>query len=621
MRKALVLVLMLCFTSAAFGVELSTAKISAVTGVAETSKIDENKKQVWAPARVDLVLNQGDEIRTREGKVEITFEDGSKINLKENTSLTLDKLKDKDQTGDTFVKLWIGKIRSKFTIQKDDSTFQVQTKNIIAAVKGTDFSLDADSNGSDLVVFEGIVSMKDPVGKKEIFVKAGEKASFAGAFEGKPEEMSEEEKKKQDEEWQDKPKEEKKAEEKKEEEKVPENKASAAPVEPPKEEVKAPEKAGGAGEGFGGSFGAVSIDGKTYYMMSVLFELTLEKFGAGFDVRLLWNDDGIKEDDWQDWQKSVQNMFKYIRYGLKGDPLYIKLGVLSDSMLGHGFLVRRYSNIGIDLYKRTFGLELDIKQGAIGLEGLTNDVMKRRLYAGRLYMDVIPNFLQAGVSGVYDINPAEDKYQLVGTNRVALSESGPLVEYGADVGISLVKTPVLSALIYADYGVFRDGGEGFAAPGVMGKIAIFDYQFEYRSLQSNFVAGLIDYIYEDNRPVLLPAAGGPRLNGVFGQLGANPVPWLRLVAAYEQYEGSLPYVRGEACYKGNFIPKISEVAVGYEQKDIDVVTLKSSNTVAYGRVGMEMAPGVVFLFTMRQTYDPLLDVFKRSTMMAMQMKF
>ncbi|OGF45069.1 MAG: hypothetical protein A2452_00615 [Candidatus Firestonebacteria bacterium RIFOXYC2_FULL_39_67] len=618
MRKVLVLVLMFCLTTAAFAVELSTAKISAVTGVAETSKIDENKKQVWSPVKVDLVLNQGDEIRTREGKVELTFEDGSKINLKENTSLSLNKLKDKDQTGDTIVKLWIGKIRSKFTIQKDDSTFQVQTKNIIAAVKGTDFSLDADTNGSDLVVFDGIVSMKDPIGKKEIFVKAGEKASFAGAFEGKPEEMSKEEKEKQDEEWKDKPKEEKK-EEKKAEEKKDEEKKAEAPVVPPKEAAKAPENAGDAG--FGGSFGAVSIDGKTYYMMSFLYELTLGKFGAGFDIRLLWNDDGVKEDDWKDWQKSAQNMFKYIRYGLKGEPLYVKLGVLNDSTLGHGFLVRRYSNIGIDLNKRTFGLELDIKQGAIGLEGLTNDIMKRRLYAGRLYYDIIPNFLQAGVSGVYDINPAEDKYQLVGTDKVALPEAGPLVEYGADVGISLIKTPILSALIYADYGIFRDGGEGFAAPGIMGKIAIFDYQLEYRSLQSNFVAGLFDYVYEDSRPAVLPSAGGDRLRGVFGQLGANPVPWLKIVAAYEQYEGSLPYIRAEASYRGNFIPKISEVAVGYEQKDIDMVTIKSPNTVAYGRVGMEMAPGVIFLFTVRQTYDPLLDLFKRSTMMAMQMKF
>jgi len=152
---------------------------------------------------------------------------------------------------------------------------------------------------------------------------------------------------------------------------------------------------------------------------------------------------------------------------------------------------------------------------------------------------------------------------------------------------------------------------------------------EYRSLESNFIAGLFDYAYEDSRPINISAlpVGAPRLKGVFGQLAAKPVPWLSLIAAYEQYEGKLPYIRGEACYKGNFIPKISEVAIGYEQKDIDILTLKSPNTVAYARVGMEMAPGVVFLFTMRQTYDPIesaaqsKDIFKRSTIMAMQMKF
>ncbi|OGF46289.1 MAG: hypothetical protein A2231_08585 [Candidatus Firestonebacteria bacterium RIFOXYA2_FULL_40_8] len=617
MKKALVLALILCFASAAFGVELSTAKVSAVTGVAEISKMDENKKQVWSPAKIDQVLNQSDEVRTRSGLLEITFEDGSKLNLKENTSLSLVKMQNKDQTGDTLVKLWIGKIRAKFSIQKDDSTFQVQTKNVIAAVKGTDFIMDADVNGGFLKVVEGIVALIDSLSKKELFVKAGEKASYAGAFQGKAEEMDKEEKEKLDEEWNGK-KEEKAEEPKKEEKKAEEAKAPEAPVVVP--EAKAPEAAGG-GSGIGGSFGAVSIDGKTYYMMSLNYELVLGKIGLGFDVRLLWNDDGIKEDDWKDWQKSVQNMFKYIRYGVKGEPLYLKLGVLDDSTLGHGFLVRRYSNIGIDLYKRTFGLELDIKQGNIGFEGLTNDVMNRRLYAGRLYYDLIPNFLQAGASGVYDLNPAANKFVMVGTTQVALPEAGPFVEYGADLGISLIKTPLLSALVYADYGIIRDGGEGFAAPGVMGKIAIFDYQIEYRSLQSNFVAGLFDYIYEDRRPIALPAAGGPRLKGVFGQLGANPVPWLKFVAAYEQYEGSLPTVRAEACYKGNFIPKVSEVAVGYEQKDIEIVTLKSPNTVAYARVGMEVAPGVIFVFTSRQTYDPLTDLFKRSTMMAMQMKF
>ena len=599
------------YTGIILSQELSAAKITALSGVAEVAKPDENKKQVWSPAKLQMILNQSDEVRTREGRIELTFDDGRRINLKENTSLSLIKVQDKERKGDTLVKLWIGQIRAKFSIQKEDSTFQVQTKNIVAAVKGTDFIVDADTNGGFLRVIEGIVALIDILTKKELFVKAGEKASYAGAFQGKPEEMNKEEKDKLEEEWSGK------KDQKTEEPKKEEKKNTDTAVAPPKEEKKTYEK---GGDGLGGSFGAVSVDGKTYYMMSVLFELTLGKFGAGFDMRLLWNDDGIKEDDWQNWQKSLQSIFKYVRYGVKGEPVYLKLGVLDDSTLGHGFLVIRYSNIGVDIYKRVFGLELDIKEGAFGFEGLCNDVSWGRLYAGRLYYDILPN-LQAGLTGVYDYNPAKDKYNLSGLNKIYLPAQAPFVAYGADLGYSLIKSELLSILIYADYGVFRNGGEGFALPGLMGNIAIFDYQLEYRSLQSNFDAGIFDYSYEDNRPRTMLPAGGNRLKGVFGQLGTNPVPWLRLVAGYEQYEGQRPYVRGEAAYKGNFIPKISEVAIGYEQRDIEFLTLKSPDTVAYARVGMEVSPGVVFLFTMRQTYDLTQDKFKRSTIMVMQMKF
>jgi len=603
MRKALIMLSILCFAALSFGQELSASKITALSGAAEVAKFNENKNLDWVPAQLNQVLSQGDEVRTREGRLELTFDDGSRINLKENTSLSLVQLPPKNNKGNTLVKIWIGKIRAKFSVQKEDSTFQVQSRNIVAAVKGTEFIFDSDLYGGFLQVVDGIVSLFDPLNKKEIFVKAGEKASYAGAFEGKPEEMGKEEKERLEEDWSGKKEEPKKEEEKKTPEAMVEN----------------PANAGSAGDNFNGTFGAVSIDGKTYYMMSLFYELTLGKFGAGFDVRLLWDDSGIKEDEWRDWQRSVQNMFKYVRYGVKGEPLYIKLGVLDNSTIGHGFLVRRYSNIGIDLYKRTFGLELDIKQGMVGVEGLTNDILDRRLYAGRLYVDLIPNFLQAGLSGAYDFNPADNKF--IGVSTVPMPDANAFVEYGADLGIALIKTGLLDVLLYADYGKIRDGGEGFAMPGVMGKIAIFDYQFEYRSLESNFVAGLFDNVYEDKRPLTLPAAGGPRLKGVFGQIGANIFKWLNVVAAYQQYEGSKPYVRGEACYKGKLIPKISEVAIGYEQKDIDVVSLKSPNTVAYARVGMEMAPGMVFLFTMRQTYDTPTDSFKRSTMMTMQMRF
>jgi len=616
--------LFLVFLNNSFSEDLSFAKITSLSGEVEILVFDAKAaKQDWIPATLNVVLKQGDEIRTKNGKAEITFDDGSKVNMKENTSITLAKMKDSKLTGDTIIKLWLGKIKVKFKLSKDDSSFQVKTKDVIAAVKGTEFIVSLDSNDTVVTVLEGIVSMSDPITGKEIFVKANEKASYASVFQGKPQQLAENEQKLSILEWEGKQPSLPLEQVAEAEEGV---KKSAPPamstVSKPEEKKQAP-KEEGLGENFGGAFGAVSVDGKTYYMLSILFELTFAKLGVGFDVRLLWDDNGIKEDDWQNWQKSLQNTFKYVRYGLKGDEFYAKLGIIDSATLGHGFIMRRYSNVGIDLYNRKFGTELDVNLGEVGLETVTNDIMWERLIGARAYLNIIPNFLKIGGTVVYDNNPAKDKFAidpLTGT-KVLLGEYEGLMEYGADVGISIINTDLISVLLYADWAKIKDKGEGFSAPGIMGKLFMFDYQFEYRSLQSNFIANLFDYLYEERRPISFPDSGEGRLKGIFGEIGWSPVEFIKILGALEKYEGANPYVRAEASYKGNFIPKISEVSVGYEQKDVKQLELKNPNTVVYGKVGLTMSPGVILAMTVKQTYDPVLDKFKRTTIMGVQMKF
>ncbi|MEI7905249.1 MAG: FecR family protein [Candidatus Firestonebacteria bacterium] len=568
-------------------------------------------KQSWEKPLLFRKLAQGDSIRTgKSGRAELSFEDGSKVTLRENTSIDLAKLKDKELKGDTLIKLWSGKLRTKFKSTQLNSGLQIQTKHIIAAVKGTDFITDSDETDSKITVFEGLVSMEDPLTKKEIFIKANEIASFLGAIMGQALQMSEEDKKKIQNDWDGTPEAEAKPA------------AQAPATETPKvEPAKGPE----AGGNFGGTFGAVSVNGKTYYMMSMLYEFTLGKFGAGFDLRLLWNDDGIKQDDWDNWQHSLENMFRYVRYGQRGDDLYIKLGVISESTLGHGFIVRRYCNVGIDIYTRKFGSEFDLNFGPFGFESVTNNVAWERFYAGRVFLNIIPGFLQAGVTGAYDAEPAKDKFVSAGGVVTPMPSVSPITVYGADIGLSLLKSDLLSALLYADYGKIKDHGEGIAAPGIAGKLAIFDYRMEYRVMDTDFIAGLFDYIYEEKRPVNwsdpLLAPGGAKKKGVFGALSTNLFGLVNVLGAYEKYDGYLPYIRGEARYKGSLIPKISEVAIGFEQKEVTVLSLKDPNMVAYAQAGVDFAPGVVLLVTMKQTYDVNLDKFKRSTIMAMQMKF
>ncbi len=589
----------------------STGQITFLTGEVEVLAFG---KQKWEPAAPFQKLNQGDSIRTKKGKAELTFEDKSRITLKEDTSIDLTKLKDTELKGDTIVKLWLGKIRTKFTVSKDLSTLQIQTKHVVAAVKGTDFITEANDTDSKVTVFEGIVSMADPLSGKELFIKAGDYASYMSSIMGQSSPIPSEQKAKDAEGWDNKPI--------GDETPAPQQKAPEAPVIAPEPaKTQAPPSSGG----FDATFGAVSVDGKTYYMMSFGYDFALGKFGLGLDARLLWNDDGIKQDDWNNLGKSFENMFKYVRYGQKGEDVYIKLGILKEATIGHGFLVRRYSNVGIDVYTRKFGTQLDLNLGAFGLETITNDVTWERFFAGRVYMNLIPKFLQVGVTGIYDANPAKDQFKAPGTTYTSSDTlAAPLSVYGADVGISLINTDFLSVLVYGDWAKYKDHGEGMAMPGVAGKLAMFDYRAEYRIMDADFIPNLFDQIYEDVRPVSfanpITYGNGQKKKGAYGELTWNFGPVLALTGAYEKFDGLNPYVRAEAVYKGTFIPKISLLAVGFEQNNAGVISLMDPSAVAYAKAGVDFAPGVVMVFIVRQTYDPILGAFNRSTMMAMQLK-
>ncbi len=482
----------------------------------------------------------------------------------------------------------------------------------MAAVKGTDFITEANDIDSKVTVFEGIVSMADPLSGKELFIKAGDYATYMASIMGQSSPIPSDQRTKDAEGWDNKPF--------GEEAPAPQQKAPEAPAPSPEQKTQAPSEGG-----LDATFGAVSVDGKTYYMMSFGYDLALGKFGLGVDVRLLWNDDGIKQDDWNNLGKSLENMFKYVRYGKKGEDVYIKLGIMNDASIGHGFLVRRYSNVGIDVYTRRFGTEFDLDFGSFGLESITNDVAWERFGAGRVYMNLIPKFLQVGVTGVYDSNPAKDKLKAPGTPyNSADPQSAPLAVYGADAGIALINTDFLSVLVYGDWAKYKDHGEGMALPGVAGKLAMFDYRAEYRIMDADFLPNIFDQLYEDVRPVnfLNPVTygNGQKKKGAYGELTCHFGTMLALTGAYEKFDAMNPYLRAEIVYKGNLIPKVSLAAVGFEQSNAGIVSLKDPSAVAYAKVGVDFAPGVVMVFIVKQTYDPMLDAFNRSTMMAMQLK-
>lgn len=98
------------------------------------------------------------------------------------------------------------------------------------------------------------------------------------------------------------------------------------------------------------------------------------------------------------------------------DPFFVKVGNLDDLTLGHGLIMRNYSNsTGFPAVRRVgFNLGLDLK--TVGFELISNDLgdLANGIYGGRFYVRPIPGFkLALGISGVADIAPLvsiEDKY-------------------------------------------------------------------------------------------------------------------------------------------------------------------------------------------------------------------
>ena len=114
----------------------------------------------WATPAVGLALDKGDKLKTFEnGKVELTFDDGTTLWVRENTEIDITLLLPEDRV----ISLNKGQIRSKVTPLKVGQAFTVKTKTAVAAIRGTEFIMVMGDAGSKLLVVSGKIEYTNPV--------------------------------------------------------------------------------------------------------------------------------------------------------------------------------------------------------------------------------------------------------------------------------------------------------------------------------------------------------------------------------------------------------------------------------------------------------------------------
>jgi hypothetical protein len=360
----------------------------------------------WKKLSLGGVLQEGDMIRTsRQSRCEIELGDGSATKLLENSTLELRNL---PKAGNPATELHAGLGKFYFKLKKMATpSFRISTPTSVAAVRGTEFVMINETATSHLFVKSGLIDWSDPALQNMVQVGAGFKSVLRGGAPPEaptalsPEDLA-----------------------------VIEQAAAESKTPPPEEQVdtrqalesarppseieqteapaeEKPQHGSGIGFGAGVSIGAVTIGDKLYNQIGIRPEFSIGKLGVALDLTMYIDEDGnISDENWNSWRDIFEKIY-YVRWGVRGDPLYVKVGAIDNYRLGFGILMNRYSNtVEYPNVIRT-GVELGLQSGKYGFDAMLNNFSELTNGGGLIGARVAYRPLGAlefGASVVYDRN-------------------------------------------------------------------------------------------------------------------------------------------------------------------------------------------------------------------------
>ena len=290
---------------------------------------------------------------------------------------------------------------------------------------------------------------------------------------------------------------------------------------------------GRAGAFFGVGIG--KIDGDTYAtaILNLDFHLGPVGLGLGLPINLLVSSDNstgtrdqktygglLRRRDWDQFENYLRAV-RYVRYGEKGDELYVLAGQEWGSSIGHGTLVNRYNN-ALNLDHAKFGLALDVNTMWFGFETLADSVVNPQLLAGRAYVRPLGStpFLRGWAIGATFATDRTAPRMLAtttdsnGQSVLAVDGHGDLqVAYGdaiyaagIDTEFELLRNSIISLIPYVDANRLLGAGNGLHV-GVLTDVRLpvplidiaVEARLEYRDMQAGYLPEYFDQQYDLSR--------------------------------------------------------------------------------------------------------------------------
>lgn len=121
------------------------------------------------PAKVGMVVNERDVLKTTNGTVDLQTKNGSAVRIRNYTTVTISKLYG-EGNADTRLSMQHGGLMASVKRKSGKESFTVTTPTAIAGVRGTTFSVDSNEGEPTRVkVMDGSVAMKPRVAALEQF--------------------------------------------------------------------------------------------------------------------------------------------------------------------------------------------------------------------------------------------------------------------------------------------------------------------------------------------------------------------------------------------------------------------------------------------------------------------
>ena len=397
------------------------------------------------------------------------------------------------------------------------------------------------------------------------------------------------------------------------------------------------------GEGqFMGGAGLTWIDDEPHYTIFLAPELSFANFGVGLDLRLTFDSEGnLRKESFNDFS-DYMSIIRYVRYGLKNDPVFIKLGALDYYTLGHGSIMYLYNN-SPSFDNRKAGLVLDIdfvdfgfesiysrfgEAGVVGLRGYL-----RPLHFTSLASIPIISNIELGVTYVTDFD--ENAGIISGfyndsTNQFETfpnSDVGSINIIGFDIGLPIISGSFADVTLYYDFAHIIDFGSG-SATGIIAQLNPLGLvqataKLERRFNGDQYIPSYFNSFYEVERFRVTDKTSGTfsskaRMlagltnndDGWYGELGINALGLLYVIGSYQRLDktpnsGILHLGAEIAPEEAPFL-----LRAGYDKINIknetDMFTL-DDRSYLFTEIGYKPYPFMVVSLVYLWTYTPLRD--------------